>query len=525
MPKILITDPLAEDGIRFLSSYAQVDSKLGIKPEELTSIIGDYEALIVRSETKVTSEVIEAGNKLQVIGRAGVGVDNIDVEAATRKGIMVVNAPTGNTITVAEHTIALMLALARYIPQAHELLRKGVWRRTAFIGMELRGKTLGIIGLGNVGTAVARRARGLEMRVIAYDPYISPEYAQNLGVELVPLEELLSISDFISLHLPLTEATKGFLGERELRMVKPSVRIINTARGGLIDELALFKALEEGRVAGAAVDVFTVEPAQDNILFKSDKVIVTPHLAASTTEAQTSVAIDIAEQVIAVLKGQPARYAVNAPLASPEQLPLLGPYIEVARVTGRLAAQLCEGQMLGIQITYEGEVGQYDTAVLKAAVLGGLLEMVSEERVNLINANIVAQKRGLRVIEQKGGASEVYPSLITLELTTTAGATIVAGTPIRNEVHIVKVNEFWLDIMPTGGYFLFCDHRDRPGLIGSVGTITGKADINIHSMHLSRLEPRGKALMVLGLDEPITEEHRKQILNIPDIYTAKLVRL
>lgn len=525
MPKILITEPLAEEGISLLRSYAEVDIKLELKSDELIATIGDYQALIVRSQTRVNSKVIEAGEKLEIIARAGIGVDNIDVEAATRRGILVVNAPTSSTITVAEHTIGLMLALARHIPQAHQLLKKGIWRRTEFMGIELRNKTLGIIGLGNIGSAVARRAQGLEMKVIAYDPYVSPEYARRIGVELVSLEELLRTSDFVSLHLPLTEATKGFLGERELRMMKPTAMLINTARGGLVDEVALYNALEEGRLAGAAIDVFSIEPATDNILLKSEKVVVTPHLAASTVEAQANVAIDIAEQVIAALKGEPVRYAVNAPIIPPLQLPFLSPFIPVAQAVGKLAAQLSEGQMLSILIKYEGEIGQYDTTALKAGVLSGLLGMISEERVNIVNADIAAQKRGLKVIEQKGGASEVYPNLITLELSTNVGTTIVAGSSIRGETHIVKVNEFWLDIVPTGGYFLFSDHRDRPGLIGAVGTITGRANINIHSMHLSRLEPRGRALMVLGLDEPLTKEHLEEILKIPDIYTAKLVRL
>jgi D-3-phosphoglycerate dehydrogenase len=391
--------------------------------------------------------------------------------------------------------------------------------------VELRNKILGIIGLGNVGSAVARRAQGLEMRVIAYDPYVSPDYARNLRVEMVSLEDLLRTADFITLHLPLNETTRGFLDEKKLALVKPTARIINTARGGLIDEIALYRALEEGRIAGAAIDVFAEEPTSDNILFKSNKVIVTPHIAGSTAEAQTNVALDIANQVIAVLQGQPAPYAVNAPLIPPEHLPFLGPYICVAQVIGRLAAQLAEGQMIEFHITYEGEIGQYDTAAIKAGILSGILETASAERVNLVNAPQVAQRRGIRVIEEKGGASEVYPSLITLRLQTTQGTTTVAGTLIRNQAHIVRVNDFWLDVVPTGGYFLFCDHRDRPGLIGAIGTITGKANINIHSMHLSRLEPRGQALMVLGLDEPLPEEQRVQILSIPDIYTAKLVKL
>lgn len=523
--KVLVADPIAAEGIELLRAYAEVDVKLKLPPEALLAIIGDYEALVVRSETQVSAPVIEAGKRLQVIGRAGVGVDNIDVEAATSRGIVVVNAPAGNTISAAEHTIALLLSLARHIPQANALLKSGVWRRADFMGIEVRGKTLGVVGLGNVGSEVARRARGLEIEVVGYDPYISPDYARNLRVELVTFEELLQRSDFITLHLPLTSATTKLIGAKELALVKPTVRIINCARGGLVDEEALFEAIEEGRVAGAAVDVFSVEPASDSILFGSDRIIVTPHLAASTSEAQVTVARDIAEQVIAVLQGQPARYAVNAPLIPWETVSVLAPFMQVGSAVGRLTSQLLEGQMSSIMISYDGEIADYDTAALKAAVIGGLLEMISEERVNIVNANLIAAQRGLKVIEQKRSTCENYTSLLTLEVTASSGTTTVAGTVLRGEPHIVRVNSYWMDMVPTGGYFLFADHRDRPGLIGSVGMVTGSADINISSMQVSRLKPRGQALMILGLDEPLSEEQRQQILAIPDVYTANVVKL
>lgn len=523
--KILVTDPVAQEGIEVLQAQAQVDVKLGIRPEELKAIISDYDALIVRSETRVTADIIEAGKRLQIIARAGAGLDNIDVDTATRKGIVVVNAPTGNTISAAEHTLALMLALARHIPQANDKLKSGAWQRSAFLGTELRNKTLGIIGLGNVGSEVARRAKAFEMRLIAHDPFVSPDYARNLGVELVSLEQLLTESDFITLHLPLTSTTKGLIGARELAKVKPSVRIINCARGGLIDEELLFNAIEEGKIAGAAVDVFSIEPTTDNILFKSDKIIVTPHLGASTTEAQVTIARDIAEQILSVLNGQPAKYAVNAPYIPPEIAPTLLPFMSVATTIGSLASQLMEGQINMLQITYSGEISSYDTSALKASLLGGLLERVSEERITLVNANMVAAHRGLRVVEQKEATCENYDSLITVKVTTSAGVTTVSGTVMRGETHVVQVNDFWVDIIPTGGYFLFSDHRDRPGLIGAVGTITGKADINISSMHLGRLKPRGPALMILALDEPLPEEQIQQILALTDVYTAKLVKL
>jgi len=523
--KVLVADSIDEEGINILRSYTEVDVKTGLNEDELVSVIADYDAMVVRSQTRVTSKVIKAGKKLQVIGRAGVGVDNIDVDEATQQGIVVVNAPTGNTTAAAEHAIALMLAVARHIPQANTVLKSGVWQRTNFIGTEVRNKTLGIIGLGNVGSEVARRARGLEMKIIAYDPFISVDYARNLQVELVPLKQLLQESDFITLHIPLTKSTKGLIGAKELALVKPNVRIINTARGGLINEEALVKAVKEKRIAGAAIDVFTQEPITKSILFEDDRIIVTPHLGASTTEAQAMVARDVAEQIIAVFKGQPARYAVNTPLISAETLSVLAPFIKAASQAGRLASQLTEGQMSSINIKYEGEISDYDTNALKASVLGGLLEEISEERVNLVNANLVAARRGLTVVEQKESTCENYTSLITVEVTTSTATTIVATTVMRGETHIVRVNSYWIDIVPTGGYFLFSDHLDRPGLIGAVGKITGDANINISSMHLGRLKPRGQALMILALDEPLPEEHQQQMLSLPGVDTVKLVKL
>ena len=523
--KVLVTDPIDEEGIDILRSCAEVDIRPNLTPEELIAIIGDYEALVVRSQTQVTAKVIAAGKKLQICGRAGVGVDNIDVEAATQQGIIVVNAPTGNTTAAAEHTIGLMLALARHIPQANAMLKSGVWRRADFVGTEVRDKTLGVIGLGNVGAEVARRARGLDMKTIGYDPFIAVDYARKLQVELVPLRQLLKKADFITLHVPLTKATKGLIGAKELALVKPTARLINTARGGLINEEALVKAVREKRIAGAAFDVFETEPLTSSILFEEDNIIVTPHLGASTTEAQAMVAQDVAEQIMAVFKGQPARYAVNAPFISAETLSLLAPFINSASIVGRLVSQLVEGQMSAIQIKYNGEVASYDTNALKATILGGLLEGISEERINLVNANIVAARRGLTVVEQKEATCENYASLITVEVTTSTGTITVATTVMRGETHIVRVNDYWIDIVPTGGYFLFCDHLDRPGLIGAVGKITGDANINISYMHLGRLKPRGKALMLLALDEPLPKKQQQQILALPGIRTAKLVKL
>ena len=526
MPRILVSDPIDPQGIEMLRAVGDVDVKLGLDPKDLLAIIGEYDALVVRSETKATAEVIEASHKLQVIGRAGVGVDNIDLEAATQKGIAVVNAPTGNTIAAAEHTIALMMALARNIPQANESLRRGEWKRSAFMGIEVRNKVLGIIGLGKVGTEVARRAGGLQMQVHAYDPFVSPEQARLLGIELVGLDQIFRNSDFICLHTPLTEATRGLVNDEKIALMKPTARILNAARGELVDEAALFRAVDEGRIAGAALDVFSQEPLpKDNPLLKNSKIIVTPHLGASTEEAQAEVAKEVAEQVISVLQGQSARYTVNAPFVLPESQAILAPYIEAASYVGKLASQLSDGQLRSINLRYEGEIAGYDTNILKAACLMGILGPISEERVNLVNANLIASQRELRITEQKGPATEQYGSLVTVEMETSSGKTAVSGAYIRGETHIVKVDGYWIDIVATGGYMMFTDHQDQPGMIGAVGTITGKHDINIGFMEVGRLEPRGRATMILGLDDPMPELVLNEIRALSNVYQVKVVQL
>lgn len=519
--RILIADSIAEEGLQSLRSHAQVDIKIKLEPVQLKAIIGDYDALIVRSQTQVSAEVIESGKKLKVIGRAGVGTDNIDVDAATRKGIVVVNAPTGNTVAAAEHTVALMLALARNVPQANSRLKSGKWQREAMVGSELRNKILGIIGLGNVGSEVAKRAQAFEMRVVAHDPFVSKDYARNLEVDLVSMDELLKGADFITLHVPLTAATKNLIGNKELAKLKPTARIINCARGGLIDEEAIVKAIKSGKIAGAAFDVFDKEPVTDSPLFKEDKIIVTPHLGASTVEAQTGVAKDVAAEVLAVLQGQFSKYAVNAPHIAPE----LVPFMRVAANIGNLASQLMEGQINSTHIRYSGGVSNYDCNPIKTALISGLLQQASEEKINLVNVGFIAAQRGLKISEEKETTCQNYSNLLTLEVNTNLGTIAISGTVRDSEIHIVQVNDFWMDIVPTGGYFLFCDHLDRPGLVGTIGNIIGKADINISSMHLSRLKPRGKALMILALDEPLGEEQLQEILALPGIYIAKAVKL
>lgn len=524
--KILITDPISKEGIEILLKNAQVDIKDGLKSKEITAIIGNYDALIVRSQTRVSADIIEAGKNLQVIARAGVGIDNVDVEAATRCGVVVINAPTGNTVSAAEHAIALILALARNIPQANASLKSCAWKRNEFMGTELRGKTLGVIGLGNVGSEVSKRAEAFEMRLIGIDPLVSVEYAKKIGVTLVNMKQLLKESDFITLHIPLTSQTREIIGAKELAMVKPGVRIVNCARGGLIDEKALVKAIHDKKVAGAAIDVFKKEPCTESILFNEDKIIVTPHLGASTTEAQVLAAKDVAEQIVDIFKGRPARAAINVPYIPSETLTALAPYLKLAATLCKLVYKLAEGQSKTIRIKYNGDIANYDTNALKAAVIGGLLEGVSEERVNIVNCNVIAAKRGLTIIEEKEATCANYTSLLTVEITTSEGVWTVAGTMMQNESHIVRINDYWLDIVPTpGSYFLFSDHRDRPGFIGAVGKITGDANVNISSMHLGRLKPRGQALLVLSMDEPLPEKAQQQILAFPDVFSVTLVAL
>ena len=521
MMKILVADPIAEEGVQSLRSYAQVDVRSKLELEQLKAMIADYDALIVRSQTKVGAEVIQLAKKLKVIGRAGVGLDNIDVDAATRNGIVVVNAPTGNIIAAAEHTIALMLALARNVPQANSYLKSGKWRREEFVGTEIRNKTLGIIGLGNVGSEVAKRVQAFEMRVIAHDPFVSQNYAQNLKVELVSMNQLLKEADFITLHVPLTATTKKLIGAKELARLKPTARIINCARGGVIDEEALLKAIKAGKIAGAAFDVFDHEPVTDSPLFKEDKIIVTPHLGASTIEAQTSVAKDVAAEVLAVLQGQFSKYAVNAPHIGPELLP----FMKVATTIGNPASQLMEGQISSTHIKYSGGVTNYDCNPIKTALISGLLQQASEERINLVNVGLVAAQHGLKISEEKEAICQNYATLLTLQVNTNVKATTISGTDRDGETHIVQVDDFWMDIVPAGGYFLFCDNLDQTRFNGAIGNVIGKADVNISSMHLSRLQPRGKALMILALDEPLGEEDIQEIRALPGVYSARAVKL
>ena len=525
MAKVLVSDNIAAAGIELLAAKTEVAVKTGLQPAELLELIPHYDALVVRSETKVTAPVIEAGQRLRVIARAGIGVDNIDLDAATGAGIAVVNAPIGNTVAAAEHSLALMLALARNIPQAYQSLKQGEWRRSAFMGVEVCNKYLGVVGLGRVGSEVARRAQSFGMHLLGYDPFVGPDYARRLGVELLPLNELLSRADFVTLHTPLTPATANMIGSRELALMKPEARLINVARGELVDEAALLQALDNEWIAAAALDVFVDEPPQNPALIAHPRLMATPHLGASTQEAQREVAIEAAEQALAVLEGRPARNTVNAPFLATEAQDLLSPYVPVAALVGKLLTHLADDQFMGITITYEGEIAQHDTIMLDSAVLAGVLTPVSSEQVNLINAPVLARQRGLQVVVQRNAVAREYASLITATLSTGSGDITLAGASLRNAPHIVKVNDYWLDLAPTTPYLLFVDNTDQPGSIGAVGTVVGRYEVNINFMEVGRLSQRGQAMMVLGLDDPTPPAALAEIAALPQVYNARLVAL
>ena len=525
MSKVLVTDAIAPEGLDLLRTGAEVDVKRGLNETELIDIIKDYEALVVRSETKVTPAVIRAGGQLKVIARAGIGVDNIDLEAATVAGIPVVNAPIGNTVAAAEHTMALMLSLARNVPQAYASMKNGEWKRSAYMGVEVRGKVLGVVGLGRVGTEVAIRAKAFGMKLVAYDPFVSPDYASRLGAQVVSLDELLVSSDFITLHTPLTPNTNKLIGSRELGLMKPDARLINVARGELVDEAALLEALQADKLGGVALDVFVEEPPDDMTLAQHSRVISTPHLGASTEEAQREVAIEAAGQVLAVLDGQSASNMVNAPVVRPEVQAILSPYLPVASLLGKLLTHLSDEQFVGVTIRYQGEIADHDTSILKAAVLEGVLTPVISEHVNLINAPFLAQRRGLSITEEKSSEAAEYASLITVTLNTTEEGVSLAGTALRDGPRIVKFNDYWMDVEPSTPYLLFVDNRDQPGSVGAVGTVAGQYNINISFMKVGRLSPRGRAMMVLGLDDVVPPKAIEEIQALSHVYSARLVEL
>lgn len=525
---ILVTDSLAPQGLEVFEHTPgfKVDVRLGLKPPELKKSIGDYHGWVIRSGTKVTADLIEAAEKLKVIGRAGVGVENIDVEAASKKGIVVMNTPGGNNVTTAEHTITLMLSLARHIPQAVASLKAGQWKRDKFMGVELCNKTLGVIGLGNVGRIVAERAVGLRMKVIGHDPFVLSENAARLGVELVSLEEIFKRSDFITVHVPLTNETRGLINRKAIAKMKKGVRIINCARGGIVDEKDLAEALKEGKVAGAALDVYIDEPpSPDHPLVKMEQVITTPHLGASTDEAQLNVAIAVAEQMVDFLSRGIIRYAVNVPSVSPELLNALRPYLTLGEKLGSLQVQMLASLPKEVHIEYGGEVTQYDVAPLTLAVLKGILTPMMESSVNYVNAPVIARERGIKVVESKSSQASDFASSITVRVKTKEKELEVEGAIFgSNNPRIVRINNFYLEAVPEG-YILILHNRDVPGVIGAVGTLLGQKGINIAGLELGREKVGGMAISFFHVDDVVPKETLEALRNLPSIVTAELVKL
>jgi D-3-phosphoglycerate dehydrogenase len=498
--RVLITEPIAEAGIELLRERFEVD----IEPNgDLAEKIGVYDAIVIRSATKLTADVLERADRLKVIGRAGVGVDNVDIDAATRRGIVVANAPESTVVSAAEHTIGLLVALSRNIPQAHAALKQGRWERGRYGGIELEGKTLGVLGFGRIGQQVARRALGLGMRVVAYDPFVSKERFRELGVERVETpEEVYGAADFLTLHLPLTEETRGQIGKTAFEQMRDGVRLINAARGELVDETALLEALQSGKVSAAALDVFSAEP-YDGPLLQLDNVVVTPHLAASTEEAQDRAGLIVAEQVAAALDGALVTNAVNIPAIRAEDMEALGPFVPLAAKLGRLAMEFAGGRAEQITLAYYGGLSGYDTRLLTAAALNGAFQGRTERPVNYVNAPLIAAERGIEVLEERRRASRDFTNLVRVIVRSNGDEFRVAGTTIGNDNRLWLVSALGFELeMELAPLLVFLRYDDVPGVIGSIGSLFGEAGVNIANMAVSRTRRGGKALMALSLDSP-----------------------
>ncbi|MGE5549773.1 MAG: phosphoglycerate dehydrogenase [Bacteroidota bacterium] len=524
MMRVLVLDGVAEAGVAVLEE-AGLETVIKGTPskEELIGMIGEYDAMIVRSQTKVTADIIAAGTKLRVIGRAGVGVDNVDVPAATKRGIIVMNAPDGNTISTAEHTVAMILALARNIPAAVASLKAGKWDRKSFTGVEVRDKILGIIGLGRIGTEVALRMQAMGMTILGYDPFLTDERAEKLGIRQATVAQIVAEADYITVHTPLTAETKGLLDAGAMAKMKKGVRLINCARGGIIDEAALVEAIKSGHVAGAAIDVYNEEPPLNRELIELPQVICTPHLGASTEEAQVNVAIDVAIEMAKALRGEAFKNAVNIPSVRPEVLAVLRPFMPLAEKIGTLLVQLDGGRIGKLEASYLGEIAEHDVTPLTTALLIGFLRPILSDEVNLVNASLLAKERGLKVIERKAAAPEDYTSLIRVKVETEKGVRVAAGTLFRrDDERIVEIDGFFFDVAPTG-YMLVAPHQDKPGVVGKVGTILGDAGINIAFMQVGRKTAGGRAIMVLSVDNAISAEILGKVARIDGVEEAKLV--
>ena len=521
MPKVLIADKLSPAAIAiFKERGVEADVKIGLSKDELLKIVDQYDGIAIRSATKITAEVIKAAKNLKVVGRAGIGVDNVDIPAATAAGVIVMNTPFGNSITTAEHAISLMLALARELPAANASTQAGKWEKNRFMGVEITGKVLGLIGAGNIGSIVADRARGLKMRVIAYDPFLSPERAEDLGVEKVELDDLLARADFITLHVPMTPETKNILSANAIAKTKKGVRIINCARGGLIDEFALKAALDNGHVAGAALDVFSVEPASENILFGSDKLVATPHLGASTTEAQENVALQVAEQISDYLLTGAVTNALNMPSISAAEAQKVRPWIALAGQLGSFAGQLTGTSLTAVEITYEGIAAGLNTRALTQAALAGLLRPMLAE-VNMVNAPVIARERGIKVSETRSDAPGVYEGTIKLVVVMGDSTRRVAGTVFSDgRPRMIQIKDINLDA-EFAPHMLYIVNEDRPGFIGKLGTLLGDAKVNIANFTLGRSAPGQDAICLVEVDGEVPESAITAITRLPQVRMAK----
>ena len=523
MPKVLISDELSPAAIDiFKARGLEADFKPGLKKDELLAIIGGYDGLAVRSATKADKDVIAAAKNLKVIGRAGIGVDNIDIPAATQRGIVVMNTPFGNSITTAEHAIALMFAAARQIPAADASTQASKWEKNRFMGRELYAKTLGLIGCGNIGSIVADRARGLKMKVVAYDPFLSPERAVELGVEKVELDELLTRADIITLHVPLTEKTKNILSAEALAKTKRGVIIVNAARGGLVDEAALLDGLKREHVAAAAFDVFSIEPAKDNALFGAPNFIATPHLGASTNEAQENVALQVAEQMSDYLITGAVTNALNMPSISAEEAPRLKPFAALAEKLGAFAGQIADEGVEAVEIEYEGQVATLNTKPLTAAALAGLLRPLLQD-VNMVSAPALLKERGAPLTESTRELSPTYDSVIRVKVKTGGKWRTLAGAVIASKPRIVEVKSMDLEA-PFHAATLYINNADKPGFIGALGTLLGSAGVNIASFHLGRDAAGGEAIALVGIDQAAPEALLAQIMALPQVRYAKLLQ-
>jgi len=528
MIKVLVSDALSQEGLKVFkdSKELTVDVKTDLKPEDLKEIIKDYDALVVRSATKVTKDIIASAKKLKVIGRAGVGLDNVDLEAATQKGIIVMNTPAGNTISTAEHTFSMILALSRNIAQANSSMKKGEWKRSKFMGVELYNKVLGIVGFGRIGSEVAKRALSFGMKVFAYDPFLSKQVAESIGVEIAELKKVLEASDYITVHTPLTDETRHMISDKEFGIMKKGVRIINCARGGIIDELALARALKEGKVGGAAMDVFESEPLSiESELLKFENVVTTPHLGASTEEAQINVAIEVAEIVRDALLGRGIRNAANYPCLDAEACKILNPYISLGEKIGMFAGQLVEGRFSEMTISYNGPITKYDLSSVTMALVKGMLTPILKETVNFVNGISLLKERGIKLLESKSAQEGEFVNLIQLDIKTDKETKSIFGTLSGNkQPRIVRIDDYYLELYPVGE-MIFIRNLDKPGLIGSLGTLMGKNGINIAAMALGRNKPGDKAISVWSVDNQVSAEIQEKIKKLENILTVKVIKI